>query len=101
MKELKEKANQFFNNSKNITIMNDKISCSISEEDYIDARMKPVEDIMRNPSKDKNAQKNVEDTIDGLCEELLQCSNYIQNEFGKLCAKYGLDWYADEKKDNT
>ena len=86
MKDLKEKANQFFNNSKNTTIMNNKISCSISEKDYIDARM-------RNPSKDKNAQKNVDETIDGLCKELPHCSIYIQKKYGTLCAKYGLDWF--------
>ena len=66
--------------------------CSESDMKYIEKRMKAVEEIMQNPTSYSNAQKNVEETIDGLCEELPHCSIYIQKEYGKLCAKYGLDW---------
>ena len=79
--------------------MEKTVTCLKSEKDctdYIDTRMKAVEDIMRNPSEDKNAQKNVQGTIDGLCKELPQCCLYVMHKYGKLCAKYGLDWYINE-----
>ena len=81
--------------------MEKPVTCSKCEKDYIDSLMKPVENIMRNPSNYANAQKNVEETIDGLCEELPQCSIYIQEKYGKLCAKYGLDWFTDLNKDDA
>jgi len=77
------------------------VTCSKDEKCYIDARMTAVENIMSNPSNYENAQKDVVDTIDGLCKELPQCCIYIQEKYGKLCAKYGLDWYTDWTKDNA
>lgn len=75
--------------------MEKTVTCSKSEKDYIDARMTAVENIMSNPSNYINAQKNVEETIDGLCKKHPHCSIYIQEKYGRLCAKYGLDWYTD------
>lgn len=81
--------------------MEKSVTCSKNEKESIDILMKPVEDIMRNPSNYENAQNNVKETIDKLFEYYPQSSLYIQEKYGKLCAKYGLDWYTDQNKDNA
>ena len=76
--------------------MKEDIHVSDSEMHYIDSRMGVVEDIMKNSLKYANAEKNVKQTIDELCERFPMHSKKIQDKFGMMCAQYGLDWFPNE-----
>ena len=68
-------------------------TCSESVKEYINSKMKEVEEIMQNPTSYANAQRNVERRIDRLCNGRPQCHSNIIQRYKELCSRYNLDWY--------
>lgn len=73
--------------------MKNETTCTMSNQDRIKAQLQVIENIMKAPTEYENAQRNIEEAIEELCKKYPKYKLYINNEYGLLCGKYGLDWY--------